>query len=320
MPAHLAVTERAFACPLHPTWSTSLRGCERRDLVRCERQWTGWQPFSGGFICGRVIGLRGWPRPLAVICFTQRQTESGWRTHSRDVIRATPPRNGDSGLCISPDPLEEPPLAKARRDSRHGAQKEGCHDRCFQQGLRSAVRGQTNLRSMVWGGIEPAHQLLRNASSMSGQSILPTGHTGTTCASTLRQQVHGVIHKSPGRPRLEATLHAGERPSCVGPKLSALTEGNACAGQNEPSSRHVVEEQRLFGGMDASPAHCSENLGKARLDLFASKDNSHFPIFFTRSTDMCGCSTVAFQWIQLLHSFLSVCVFHGNRTHNVLRC
>ncbi len=47
----------------------------------------------------------------------------------------TPPRNGDSGLCISPGLLEGPLLAKARRDPRHGAQKEGCHERCFQQGL-----------------------------------------------------------------------------------------------------------------------------------------------------------------------------------------
>ncbi len=86
-----------------------------------------------------------------------------------------------------------------------------------------------------------AHQLLRNASSMPGLSILPTGHTGTPCASMLRQQVHGVIHKSPGRPSLEATLHAGERPSCVGSE-----QGDA-----------------------SSPP----------------KDNSHCPIFFTRSTD-----------------------------------
>ncbi len=33
-------------------------------------------------------------------------------------------RNGDSGLCISPGPLEGPLLAKARRDLRHGAQKK----------------------------------------------------------------------------------------------------------------------------------------------------------------------------------------------------
>ncbi len=30
------------------------------------------------------------------------------------------------------------------------------------------------------------------------ESILPAGHTGTQCTSMLRQQVHGVIHKSPG--------------------------------------------------------------------------------------------------------------------------
>ncbi len=110
-------------------------------------------------------------------------------------------------------------------------------------------------------GIGPAHQLLRNSSSVSGLSILPARHTGTPCASTLRQQVHGVIHKSPGRPRLGATLHAGERPSCVGPEQQALTEGDSCAGQNEPRNRHVVEEQRLFRGMDAPPARSSENLG-----------------------------------------------------------
>ncbi len=54
-------------------------------------------------------------------------------------------------------------------------------------------------------------------------------HTGTPCASTLRHQVRGVIHKSPWRPRLEATLHVGERPSWVGPEQSALAEGEACA-------------------------------------------------------------------------------------------
>ncbi len=68
------------------------------------------------------------------------------------------------------------------------------------------MRGQTDLRSVVRGGIDHAHQLPRNASSMSGLSILPTGHTVTPCARTLRQQVRGVIHKSPGWLRLEATL------------------------------------------------------------------------------------------------------------------
>ncbi len=106
-------------------------------------------------------------------------------------------------------------------------------------------------------GVGPAHQQPRNASSVPGLSILPAGHTGTQYSSTLGQQVHGVIHKSPG---LEATLHAGEQPSCVGSEKSALTEGPACNGQDEPWSRHVFKEQRLLRGIDASPAHGS-NLG-----------------------------------------------------------
>ncbi len=73
----------------------------------------------------------------------------------------TPPHNGDSGLCISPGPLEGPPLVEAGYNLRHSAQKEGCHDRHFQQGLRSTVRGQTDLRSLVRRGVGSAHQMPR---------------------------------------------------------------------------------------------------------------------------------------------------------------
>ncbi len=44
-------------------------------------------------------------------------------------------------------------------------------------------------------------------------------------------------------------------------RQSVLTEGDTCAGQNEPRSRHVVEEQCIFRRMDAPPARGSENLG-----------------------------------------------------------
>ncbi len=132
-------------------------------------------------------------------------------------------------------------------------------DRGFQQGLR----GQTDLRSLVRRGVGPTHQLPRNASRVSGPSILPTGYTGTPCASTLRQQVHGVIHKQ----CLEATLHAGERPFCVGSEQSALTEGDACAGKNEPRSRHVVEEQCLFRGKGCSTRPWFRKFGKPLAEL-----------------------------------------------------
>ncbi len=75
----------------------------------------------------------------------------------------------------------------------------------FQRGLGSVVRGQTDLRPMVRRGVGPAHQLSRNASSVSGLSILPAGHSKTPHANMLRQPIRGVIHKSPWQPRLEAT-------------------------------------------------------------------------------------------------------------------
>ncbi len=52
-------------------------------------------------------------------------------------------RNGDSGLCISPGPFKGPPLAKARRDLTHSAQKEGCSNK----GWGALCEGQTDLRS-----------------------------------------------------------------------------------------------------------------------------------------------------------------------------
>ncbi len=74
----------------------------------------------------------------------------------------------------------------------------------------------------------------------------------------LVRSVRGVLHKSPGRPRLEATLHAGERPSCVGSEQSALTKGSLCAGQVEPwnsqgtmspqgNGRSTCSQFRTFG-------------------------------------------------------------------------
>ncbi len=111
------------------------------------------------------------------------------RNLAQDRLGWTSPRNGDSGLCISPGPLERSLMAKARHDLRHGAQKEGCHDRRFQQGLGSVVRRKTDLQYLAREGVGPAHQLPRNASSVPGLSILPAGHTvnsscRTPCAST----------------------------------------------------------------------------------------------------------------------------------------
>ncbi len=196
---------------------------------------------------------------------------------SSGLVSRTPPRNGDSGLFISPDLLEEPPLAKARRDSRHGAQKEGCHDRRFQQGLGSAVRGQTDLRSTVRGGIDPAHQLPRNASSMAHHVLVCSNsrsmvsyinHQGGLVLKRLCALANDLLVWAQNNLRSLKATHV----------LGKLNQGADMLSRNNVSSNewmlHRLVVQKIW-----------EIFGKAQVDLFASKDNSHYPIFFTRSMD-----------------------------------
>ncbi len=100
--------------------------------------------------------------------------------------------NGDN------EPLEGPPLAEAGCALRHSAQKEGCHHRRFQQGLGSALRRQTDLRSLVRGGVGSAHQLPRDASSVPCLSILTVRHKGThvLICSDSRSVVSYINHQS----------------------------------------------------------------------------------------------------------------------------
>ncbi len=104
----------------------------------------------------------------------------------RGLASRTPPCNGDSGLCISLGPLEGPPLAKARCNLRHGAQKEGCLNRRIQQGLGSAVQRQTGLRSLVQGGVWPAQ---------TSSTLLETCCQGTTSPQGNRHSTHSRFRK-----------------------------------------------------------------------------------------------------------------------------
>ncbi len=211
--------------------------------------------------------------------FWPRETEGS----SSSLASRMPPRNGDSGLCISPDPLEEPPLAKARHESRHGAQKEGCHDRRFQQGLGSAVRGQTDLRSVVWGGINPAHQLPEMlAACQACQFFLPV------------IRGHHVLVRSDSRSMVSYINHQG---GLVSNRLCTLVNdllvwaennlhslkathvpGKINQGADMLSRNNVSSEEWMLHRLTVQKIW--EIFGKTRVDLFASKDNSHCPIFF----------------------------------------
>ncbi len=162
--------------------------------------------------------------------------------------------HGESGLCNSPDPLEEPTVDEEGRGHGVGPHQESCHDRCLQHRLGGAVRRQTDLRPLVEGGERLPHQLLGNASSFSSLPVFPAclEPNRMKCADSLRQHVRGVLYKSSGRCLLEAPLYSGRAPSGMGSAQPA--------GQTEPRSGYVISEQCPLRGVDAPSAGGSEDL------------------------------------------------------------
>ncbi len=110
----------------------------------------------------RIASVTAGPAPHAAPSTLVETTGSTQRMVSR-----TPAHQGESGLCDSPDPLEEPTMDEEGRGHGVGLQQESCHNRRLQHRLGGAVRRQTDLRPLVEGGERLPHQLLGNASSLS---------------------------------------------------------------------------------------------------------------------------------------------------------
>ncbi len=156
----------------------------------------------------------------------------------------TPPRKGDSGLCISPGLLEGPLLAKERCDLRHSAQKEG---------VLMLIRSDS--RSIV--------------------SYI--NHQGGFVSKRLCTLVNYLLVWAQNNLR---SLKATHVPGKMNQGADMLSRKNI---SSEEWTLHPLTVQRIW-----------ETFGKVRVDLFASKDDSHCPIFFTRSTD-----ALAHEWPSL---------------------
>ncbi len=226
------------------------------------------------------------PAPHAAPSTLVETTGSTQRMASR-----TPAHQGESGLCDSPDPLEEPTMDEEGRGHGVGLQQESCQ-------LGGAVRRQTDLRPLVEGGERLPHQLLGNASSLSSLPVFPARPNRTPCADSLRQHVRGVLYKSPGRCLLEAPLHSGRAPSGMGSAQPALAEGSTPAGQIEPRSGYVISEQCPLGGVDDPSADGSEDLEdlwQGRSRPFRLQNSSHCPTYYSKDRD-----ALAHNWPNLL--------------------
>ncbi len=145
-----------------------------------------------------------------------------------------------------------------------------------------AVRRQTNFRPLVESGERVPHLLLGNASSMLSLPFLPARPNRMPCADSLRQHVRGVLYKSSGRCLLEAPLHSGRAPSGVGSAQPALAE-RLNQGADMLSRSNVPSEEWMLHPRTVRMIW--KIFGKAEVDLFASKDSSHCPTYYSKVRD-----------------------------------
>ncbi len=115
-----------------------------------------------------IASVTAGPAPHAPPSTLVETTGSTQRMASRTLAY-----QGESGLCNSPDPLEEPTVDGEGRGHGVGPHQESCHDRRLQHRLGGAVRRQTDLRPLVEDGERLPHQLLGNASSLSSLPVFP---------------------------------------------------------------------------------------------------------------------------------------------------
>ncbi|XP_051946656.1 uncharacterized protein LOC127618313 [Xyrauchen texanus] len=141
---------------------------------------------------------------------------------------------------------------------------------------------------MVSSGKAPSHKLSGNDSGRVRARALPPDHSGSPRPGPLGQQVCGILSKPSGRCQIQEPLPSDETHTELVPAPPALAEGDARARPPERRPRQTV--QRQYSPREWSlHAQTVQTLwrifGRAEIDLFASEENSHCPIFFSKSED-----------------------------------
>ncbi len=250
-----------------------------------------------GLMAAAIASVTAGPAPHAPPSTLVETTGSTQRMASW-----TPAYQGESGLCNSPDPLEEPTVDGEGRGHGVGPHQESCHDRRLQHRLGGAVRRQTDLRPLVEGGEGFHINCLEMLGSLSSLPVFTAGPNRTPCADSLRQHVRGVLYKSPGGVSSKRLFILAERllewaQLNLRSLRAAHLPGRLNQGADMLSRSNVPSEEWMLH------PHVVQKIwkifGKAEVDLFASKDNSHCPIYYSKDRD-----ALAHDWpnLSFMHS------------------
>ncbi len=109
------------------------------------------------------------------------------------------------------------------------------------------------------------------------QTFLPD-LKGRPRASPFRQHDGGGLYKSPWWAHLETPFRDGKAPLGLGTSQTTFIEGSTRAWHAEPESRHVPSDKWMLHPQTVQ--EILEIFGKAEVNLFASKYNSHYWTYF----------------------------------------
>ncbi len=153
-------------------------------------------------------------------------------------------------------------------------------DRCLSHGLGSNPRGTLESSSVEGPASLMAHQPSGDVGCISCSQEFPSRSQGPPCACPLRQHIGGVLHKSPGGFAVTSTLQTGMPNPPVLPREVVVSSSSLYPWGRRYRSRHPAETGAEARGIEAPPQGGGADM-EALVDMFASRETSHCPLWFS---------------------------------------
>ncbi len=193
---------------------------------------------------------------------------------------------------------------------------QDAYDRCLSQGLRSNPRGMLKSGSVEGPSSLMAHQLSGDVGCITCSQEFPRRSQGPPCARPLRQHIGGLLLKSPGGLR--------SRPLCkLACQILLWSQGKLLSLRATYISgvhnvgADILSRQGLRPGEWRLHAEVVEliwkEFGQAQVDLFASQETSHCPLWFSLTHPApLGLDAMVQMWPKLrLYAFSPIALLPG---------
>ncbi len=193
---------------------------------------------------------------------------------------------GHLRLHRSSDAVAQPRSLQPGSSPGLGSVAHGGHDGRIDSRLGSSVRGNASFGTVVGTSEQVAHKPLGAGSSLLSPKRVSDATGTAACTDSLRQNIRGFVHKSPGWHSLQGFVQAGNESPAMGGLSPPIHQSSAHPQSPEPRGRHAFEEGDPSREMEVAPESVRmiwNRYGRAEVDLFATSENAHCPLFFSLS-------------------------------------